>query len=114
MEHTAYSLKKELNFSSPVDQKSIMERVQTFLLDLKLCLKNSGCQLIGHIKGIVDANEQGFLAFSITSFDEDVHYKGEINGRIKYATFLLNVIVYGVDQESIEKEVLYRLQVISI
>ena len=110
MEHTAFSYKKELRFSRPLNQAAVKKRADKFLSDLKRFLKKSGCRLIGHVKGIFDSGEDGYLAFSVTSFEEDIHYKGEIAGRIKNTAFLLNVIVYGVDLELIEKEVLHGLK----
>jgi hypothetical protein len=108
MEHTAVSYKKDFNFIIPVDEEILKDRTDKFLSALKSFLIRSGCRLIGHIKGMVESNG-GYLAFSITSFEEEARYKGKISGEIMGATLLLNVIVYGVDEGLIEKEVIHGL-----
>lgn len=109
MEPTVFSYKKELNFDIPVDQEKLETLIDQFISELTFFLKKSGCRLIGHIKGMMEPIGQGYIAFSVTSFEEDIHYKGKIKGNITAANFLLNVIVYGVDEELIEKEVVCGL-----
>lgn len=59
--------------------------------------------MIGHIKGLVDADEKGHLLFSITSFEEGARFKGEMAGGITEAVLTINVIVYGIEEEIVEK-----------
>jgi hypothetical protein len=59
--------------------------------------------LVGHIKGMIDADEKGHLLFSITSFEEGARFKGEMVGRITEAVLTINVIMYGIEEESVEE-----------
>jgi hypothetical protein len=99
---TACSMQIALEFDKSMPVAEIRKRLDTFLSDLTSFLKESGCKLIGHIKGLLDAGERGQLFFSITSFDEGVRYKGDIDGETAKAELSINVIVYGVEQEPIE------------
>ena len=65
-------------------------------------LKDLGCRLIGHIKGILDGGSSGHLMFSVTSFDDDAHFKGVIKGEVKKAVLTINIIVYGIETSKIE------------
>ena len=109
MEHTAFSYKKDFKLSIPADEEILKDRTDKFLSSLKSFLIRSGCRLIGHIKGMVES-DGGYLAFSVTSFEEEARYKGRISGEIMGASLLLNVIVYGVDEGLIEKEVIQGIK----
>ena len=102
---TACSMQVALEFDNRMQSGEIRDRVDTFLFDLTNFLKENGCKLIGHIKGLLDAGERGQLFFSITSFDEPVRYKGEIDGKIGKVELSINVIVYGVEETPIEKAI---------
>lgn len=94
-----------LELGNPLQAAEISERIDAFLSDLMNFLRDNGCKLIGHIKGLLDAADRGQLFFSITSFDEAPRYKGGIDGQIAEAELSINVIVYGIDQEPIETAV---------
>jgi len=68
-------------------------------------LRSDGGNLIGHIKGVLEVEADGHLLFSLTSFGEEARYKGELTGEIERARFTINVIVYGVQQQSVERAV---------
>lgn len=102
---TACSMQIVLELGNPLQAAEISERIDAFLSDLMNFLRDNGCKLIGHIKGLLDAADRGQLFFSITSFDEAPRYKGGIDGQIAEAELSINVIVYGIDQEPIETAV---------
>lgn len=106
---TACSMQIALEFDKSMPAGEIRDRIDLFLSDLTSFLKESGCRLIGHIKGLLDAGESGQLFFSITSFEEGVRYKGSIDGEIANTELSINVIVYGVEQEPIENAVKEQL-----
>jgi len=91
-------------------ERELRVAVDAFLGDLTGFLKEQGCGLIGHIKGMLEAGEKGHLFFSVTSFEEEVRYKGGLTGDLTRVGFTLNVIVYGVDREEIEPAVLQGLE----
>ncbi len=99
---TVYTHKKNLVFSHPVDANELKEKIKIFLTELTKALKRSGCRLIGHIKGLLNAEDKGHLIFSITSFNEATHFKGEMIDCVEGAILTINIIVYGIEQKIIE------------
>ena len=53
----------------------------------------------------VFTSRAGHLFFSLTSFEEKARYKGELTGNIAKVRLTINVIVYGVEQGSVERAV---------
>ena len=97
----ACSMQIDLEFENRLPSAEIQARLDAFLSDLTTFLKDNGCKLIGHIKGLLDAGKNEQLFFSITSFDEGTRYKGDISGEFEKAKLSMNVIVYGIEEESI-------------
>ena len=91
-------------------EEELRAAVGAFLADLTRFLREEGCELIGHIKGMLEAGDKGHLFFSVTSFEEEVRFKGGLTGDLTKVDFSLNVIVYGVDGERISPAVLQGLQ----
>jgi hypothetical protein len=77
--------------------------MDAFLSGLTFFLQEEGCPLIGHIKGVIEVKEGGQVYFSITSFGEKIRYRGSLVGKTQNASLTINVIVYGVKREIIEK-----------
>ena len=102
---TTCSMQILIEYDTQVYASTIRNRLDSFLSDLRTFLSDNGCTLIGHIKGLIDAFDNGQLFFSITSFDEAIRYKGELEGKIAKAELSINVIVYGVEETPIEKAV---------
>jgi hypothetical protein len=107
---TAYARHGTVDLQGVWSAEDLKAAVDAFLSDLTRFLREQGCSLIGHIKGIVDAGEEGHLFFSVTSFEEKVRFKGELGGAFTRLDFAINVIVYGVGSEGIEKAVLAGLR----
>ena len=61
--------------------------------------------LIGHIKGMLDTKDNGHLFFSIISFDEKIGYKKKLFGKTEKTFLTINVIVYGLETNTIDKGV---------
>lgn len=101
---TAFARRKNLTFTDTIDANELKGRIEIFLSEFTEALKHNGCKLIGHIKGLIDAHGKGHLMFSITSFKEDVRFKGEMVDGIEGAVFTINIIVYGIDRKIIETE----------
>ena len=107
---TACSTQIVLEFENQIQAAEIQKSLDTFLSELSSFLQENGCKLIGHIKGLLDAGERGQLFFSITSFNENPRYKGEIGGEIPEATLSINAIVYGIGEEPVEREIQEQLK----
>jgi hypothetical protein len=105
-EPTAYARKGTLRLEQQMSAADLRAASASFLSELTLSLQEEGCRLIGHIKGILEAGDQGQLFFSVTSFGQVPRYKGELAGGFEQIAFTLNVIVYGVGSERIEQLVL--------
>jgi len=106
---TACSIQVGLEFGARMQAAEIRTRIGVFLSDLTSFLEDNGCRLIGHIKGLLDAGAGGQLFFSVTSFEDNPRYKGEIDGEISEAMLSINVIIYGVGEESVERAIHERL-----
>jgi hypothetical protein len=110
-EHPATcSLQIGLELGARMPASEIRKRMDAFLAGVTDFLRDNGCTLIGHIKGLLDAGETGQLFFSITSFDEGVRYKGAIDDEISAAVLSMNVIVYGIEEGPVETAVRQQLE----
>ena len=98
----AYSCRKEMTFGNNIPEIELKARTSAFLSELTLGLKDRGCNLIGHIKGLVDAGNNGHLMFSITSFEDEVHFKGQLKEDVISAVLTVNIIVYGIEKRVVE------------
>ncbi len=103
MQPTAYACKKDLSFEERIPVTELKHRTDGFLSDLTGALRHRGCKLIGHIKGLIHADDNGHLLFSITSFEDRASFKGNMLDGIVKATITVNVIVYGIDQADVEE-----------
>ena len=112
LEHTAFAFKEDLIFNDALSAIELKSRADKFLSELTGELRNNGCKLIGHIKGLISADgaddvdgavdKKGHLMFSITSFVEGAHFKGEMSDEITKVLFTINVIVFGIDHSAVE------------
>jgi hypothetical protein len=108
---TAYALNGTLALRrGPWSEAEVRKGVDAFLTELTRALTERGCRLIGHIKGILEAGEEGHLFFSVTSFEQGTRFKGGLTGECEKVDLTLNVIVYGVGGGEIERLVLEGLQ----
>jgi len=100
---SVYSLTINLNFEPAIAAKAIRSKVERVLEKIAAELKKHGCDLIGHIKALLDAGPDGNLFFSITEFDKNAKSKGSLMGAIENAKFNLNIIVFQVKDDDIKK-----------
>lgn len=107
---TAYALHGTLTLPGPLSETDLRKGVDAFLAELTRSLREQGCGLIGHIKGILEAGDKGHLFFSVTAFEQRTRFKGGLKGEHEKIDFTLNVIVYGVGSERIERLVLEGLR----
>ena len=99
---TSCACKWQLCFDDAIPAIELRSRVALLLSEWSGGLEKHGGRLIGHIKGLVDAEEKGHLLFSITSFEEGARFKGEMVGGITDAVLTINAIVYGIEEEIVE------------
>ena len=91
-----------LGFEREATEDEVRAVISEFLLELTRELKSNGCTIIGHLKGTVDAQENGQLFFSVTTFTGKIRFQGEIHGRIAHAKLAINLIVYGVTERQLK------------
>jgi hypothetical protein len=102
-EHAAaFAAKRSLSFDGAISESEFKIKTEKFLDVIVSSLKDEGCTLIGHIKGQLDAGENGTLFFGLTTFNGPPRFKGEIKGSIIRAELTINIIVYGIIEESVE------------
>ena len=107
---TACALQSTLSLPGPLSETDLRKGVDAFLAELTRSLREQGCRLIGHIKGILEAGGKGHLFFSVTSFEQRTRFKGRLTGIAEKLDLTLNVIVYGVGSGEVEQLVLEGLQ----
>ena len=111
IEPAAFSCQRQLAFKAPAGAPELKALIAAFLEGLKRRLHDRGCSLIGHIKGLIaaggtnaegtSAEGPGYLMFSITSFDDEIHYKGKIGEETRQAALTVNIIVYGIEKAAV-------------
>jgi len=100
---TAMSCHKRLEFENKITGSQLEKELDNFLLFLIRDLKLNGCKLIGHVKGLASAHNNGHLMFSITDFNEKTRFKGEISQKIASVEFTINIIIYGIELMVVNK-----------
>ena len=106
---TAYALRGALKLPGAWSEAELRKGIDLFLAGLTSSLRERGCRLIGHIKGILETGDKGHLFFSVTSFEQKTRFKGETAGEYEKVGLTLNVIVYGVGNDEVEQLVLEGL-----
>jgi len=99
---TVYARELNITFNVEIQDGELRSRTEKFLTGLTRDLRDAGCRLIGHIKGLFAAHEKGYLMFSVTSFEEAAQFKGKLDAGITAAIMTVNVIVYGVGFAAVE------------
>ena len=100
---SVYSLSLNLNFEPAIATETIRLKLEHVLEEITAELKKHGCELIGHIKALLDAGPDGNYFFSITEFDKTAKSKGGMVGTIENAKLKLNIIVFQVKNDDIKK-----------
>jgi hypothetical protein len=92
-----------LTFTQSLSDTDIKSEIIHFLDTLTRHLKNEGCKIIGHIKGKIDSAENGVLFFNQTAFDSLPDVKGQICNTVNQAEMVINIIVFGITKENVER-----------
>ncbi|SHJ77907.1 hypothetical protein SAMN02745751_03342 [Dethiosulfatibacter aminovorans DSM 17477] len=92
-----------IDFLNGEKSDKFVERIDIMLEHFLEAIESNGCSLIGHIKLILDAGNKGLLMGSVTSFRKKVGWKGSLSQEVGNLTILLNVIVYGIEDEIIDE-----------
>ena len=99
---TVYATRRNLVFAESIPAREVQERLEAFLDSLSVSLRNAGCTFVGHIKGVLVA-EQGFnVFFSMTSLIQPPRWARASFGTSSRFDLTLNVIVFGVREDAID------------
>ncbi len=97
-----YSARLEVAYNDPVQPGAFSGAMESMMAKIGHGCVDAGVTLIGHIKGMAEAGEQGFLAMSVTKNDASVNVKGGIEGVVSRVEITLNVIVYGLEEATVD------------
>jgi len=78
-------------------------RLAEILSNIAEDLELAACKAIGHIKAVAKAAEGGYLMVSVTSTGKTPDIKGRLPARISQLKIALNVIVYGINLNTVEE-----------
>ena len=88
---TVYARAVGLTFRVPLPANELHGRIDAFKSALTSSLRDDGCKLIGHIKGLLEVEGNEHLFFSVTSFEEKASYKGELPHDISKARLTISL-----------------------
>ena len=92
----------ELTCRPPAGESEVRDACMAFLTALTTSLAAAGCTAVGHIKGVLRVPEEGMLAFGLTTLDAAPRWRGAFAEPAEKITLTLNVIVFGVDDVTVE------------
>ncbi len=90
-----------LDKAGPLPGDELAAAVRRLLSHLLPALRERGCWLIGHVKGLIEAGEAGQMLFSVTSFDGEPSLRMGLRGPVAECTMTLNAIVFGGDEDAV-------------
>ena len=88
---------------TPGEGVPLKEALRGFLSAYAVSLREGGCTLIGHIKGMVEGKGDPPLFFSLTSLDGKPQLKGGILQPQSGLRLSMNVIIAGIDKRQASK-----------
>lgn len=89
------SVRREITFASARPPEDVLG---DFLASLQGALREAGCTMVGHVKGMVEAEGEPPLFFSLTSLDSEPQYKGGPLRPGSFSVLSMNIIVAGIDK----------------
>ena len=102
----AYAHGFDIPINDDFNGKVFAEEISVALKKISLELEQAGCKLIGHIKAIAKCSSGGYMMFSITSAGQCPDIKGRLPRKPEKLEIALNVIVYGINKNIVEKIVI--------
>ncbi len=112
LEMTAYAALIEIRSEHDNSPDKWKRTLTHFFDELTDELHNYGVRIIGHIKGFLDLEDAGYCYFSNTGDLHKTKAISEIKNYAKNGKITFNVIVYGLEEESIEEIVKNKVEII--
>jgi hypothetical protein len=88
---------------APLSSGPSEDLLRAFLADYTEALRRSGCDMVGHIKGMAEDGESPPLFFSITSTTGPPQLKGGPLGKGGELALSITVIVSGVEERELSR-----------
>lgn len=92
-------------FPEAVKKEIFIKKMKQVAINMIDFLKNSGCNSLGHIKFIATTNGEDYLQLSVLDIDKGPKIDGILRKTFEKIKLTLNVIVFGVEKESIDNKV---------
>jgi hypothetical protein len=97
-----YAARYALTLRPAADPLRMKGVITAFLEGLAASLAAAGCTAVGHIKGSARASKCEVLAFSLTTLTGVPRWHGSWNRPADKCVVTLNLIVFGLNDESLE------------
>lgn len=110
-EVTAYAKDMVFNLKDQISLDQWEKRISEFFdIITDQCRQRKA--IIGHIKGFLKFEDDGYAYFSNVGNRQGTHVDMAAQGDMSKATLTLNVVLYGLDREAVDKIVDKEFQVL--
>jgi hypothetical protein len=99
---TGYGARIDIHLGRSMNGDELREMIERYMSRISLDCVDEGVKLIGHIKSITDTEDKGYLACSVTNHKGKVRSEGNL-GDTSSLEMILNVMIYGLDMEIVER-----------
>jgi hypothetical protein len=96
-------------FSKPVSKDDFINKIKESASNMVSFLKSNGCSQLGHIKFISTTNGEDYLQLSVLDIDQGPKIDGILKKTFEKIKLTLNVIVFGIQKEDMNKKVTEEL-----
>ncbi len=100
---SAYAVRAIVHLPAPVMPEQVRVRLVDLMNSIASECERAGATLIGHIKCVLDAGENGFLAVSVTDASGNATVRGEIKNGIGELNIVFNVLLYGLTRSRVQE-----------
>ena len=98
-----------LTFPKPVSKDDFINKIKESASNMVSFLRSSGCSQLGHIKFISTTNGEDYLQLSVLELDQGPKIDGMLKKTFEKIKLTLNVIVFGIQKDDINKKVTEEL-----
>jgi len=100
---TAFAGRVHVRFKHPKTAEQIKNLVSEMISGIAKECVDAGTRLIGHIKCIAEVEDGKYIACSVVSHETPAMCRGELVGSSRTLDLVLNVLIYGLDKEQVER-----------
>jgi hypothetical protein len=98
-----------LSFPKTVSKDDFVGKIKEIADNIVTYLKDSGASQLGHIKFIATTNGEDYLQLSVLDIDQSPKVDGILRKTFEKIKLTLNVIVFGVNKEDINRKILEEI-----